>query len=233
MMKKAELILKKAALFERLALNGDKRDFLKAIAQTTANDFNDNFQQLIRATKQALAMVPRELQSSQEAMYASVLLQGEPDMDKVKTAIDSLTKIVPWMKSNPTGNSLVQRYNTVRASWTLPEGTPTATDQLVGAPASKANSAQSIDSLFNFYYAKLQEAKKSSDSATAQSYVSKMEKVVNKLDDMSAKIVTTNPKESTRLSTLADKGRFLAQAVRNQFGTQKVPAGIEEYMKTQ
>jgi len=236
MMKKIDMILKKAALFERLSLYDERKDFLKSAQSTqsvfmvdeygntgpvTALDFLYKFKELVQYAQSILSLVPQDQKNSQEAMRASSILKDPNiDIEKLKEAIDNLSRIVPSYK-----NSLMKKYNLLKlmSNSTLPKSTQQTTEQAAGAPAPAPKPAQSIDALFNFYYAKLQEAQKSSDSKTAQSFVPKMERVITRLDDMSAKLVISNPRENTRLSQLADKGRYLVQQVRNQFNMTQNP----------
>jgi hypothetical protein len=238
MMKKIDMILKKAALFERLSLYDERKDFLKSAQSTqhllmvdeygnsgpvTALDFLDKFKELVQYAQSILSLVPQDQKNSQEATRASSILK-DPNIDiyKLKEAIDKLSIIAPLYS-----NSLIKKFNILKLMQdSLSLGsTHQTTEQAAQTPASAPKPAQSIDALFNFYYAKLQEAQKSSDSKTAQSFVPKMERVITRLDDMSAKLVISNPRENTRLSQLADKGRYLVQQVRNQFNmTQNPPA---------
>ena len=116
MTKKAELILKKAILFEKLALKGNNRDFLKTLAQTVdPKDWNNEFQELVAYTRSSAEQIPPNLMGSNEANTVRQLIQKEnPTIEDVGRAISYMKRLVPWMKGP---NNLEATYAEVKADW--------------------------------------------------------------------------------------------------------------------
>jgi hypothetical protein len=193
-MKTADVILKKAALFEKLSLYGNRRDFLKAIATNDPVEWKEKyFLPFIEMAKSALAQVPADKKNTDAYSRASTILSIDPDqsnMDDLKVAIDALVELVPWAAKDPN-NSLLTAYQRVRSEWQAPRvpGDDPILPSQVGdytkvAPPAAAG-PQSLESLFNFYNSKLQDATQKSNLADMFKFIPKVEQIVAKLPEFS------------------------------------------------
>ena len=180
------------------------------------------FNSLLMAARGTLAQIPADLKGSQDAIMATTTLQNATTMDDIGNAIQSLNKVVPWMQKDPTGNRLVQIYNRVKASWKLPENAnetaakqvPINPEEYVEHPDTYSYTTQSktqpIESLFNFYFAKLQAANSKSKLKEMISFIPKLEKVLAKMVETSAGKPGSN--------MLIEKGQALVNNARNKVG---------------
>ena len=165
-MKTADVILKKAALFEKLSLYGNRKDFLKAIAIADPVEWKEKyFLPFIDMAKSALTQVPADKKNTEAYRRASTILSVDPsqsNMDDLKIAVDALVELVPWAAKDPN-NSLLTAYQRVKSEWQAPKvpgDEPILPSQMsdytkVAPPAEAA--PQNIESLFNFYNSKLQD----------------------------------------------------------------------------
>jgi len=193
-MKNADVILKKAALFEKLSLYGNRRDFLKAIATNDPIEWKEKFFiPFINMAKSALAQVPADKKNTDAYSRASTILSIDPDqsnMDDLKVAIDALVELVPWAAKDPN-NSLLTAYQRVKSEWQVPRipgDEPILPSQMgtytkVAPPATSGH--QSLESVFNFYNTKLQEATRQSNLAEMFKFIPKVEQIVAKLPEFS------------------------------------------------
>jgi hypothetical protein len=152
-MKKADLILKKAALFERLASYGKRSDFLKALAQESTHEiYNKNFDILKSDIDRIRGAIAKSPDKSKFTNYTPIT-----NIDVMSVVIDDL---IDFSRESNLAKSYIAslqgKYNELKNSWKLPETKeqkqqPILPSQMVNAPISKQPNAAGDTRLAKWY----------------------------------------------------------------------------------
>lgn len=213
-MKKAEVILKKAALFERLALYGNRKEFLKALAQDPTQ-WSAQFKQLLNYAKETIRQMDPALKSSNpnDAKMATLLIENANNIDDIGKAIPYMKKVIPWMQGP---NNFEKVYAQVKGNWTLPE-VPEVKETPVTMPAGHATKPipttkpqrESIRQTFDA----LKNATETNNLQQAFTYIPKVETLLQQMTDA----VTQNPENQT-IRQLIQEGQDILIRARQRLG---------------
>lgn len=234
-MTKANTLLKKASLYEKLALYGRRQDFLKVIAQ-------DNIlpQEAISATKSAIDIINRVINGSAPLdLYTKMpyALSETSDLDTVQgtynnvfTILKQLYKTSPDEAKRVAANKLLSdlsnasNFITKARQWGSQQQSilndSTKQDEFLKQfiaqnldkePFTETAPSAATDpvSVFNFFYAKLQQAYTSDNLKEMMSFFPKLQGTINKLD---------NPYSPDYDQALVQKGNQLVLKVKQKLG---------------
>ncbi len=224
MVKKADIILKKAALFERLSLYGKKRNFLNAVAQLDPRDIKPTIgraAQKFDEIKQLLGdLLPADAHALPSADYANTKYMagilpmfaynryknGQLDKAKylkVRTLINELGNIVKE----------VEQYRTSVTN--LPETSPETAQMPAGASVTKPSvpttrrSEETIRQTFDA----LKNATETDNLKQAFAYIPKVEALLQQMTDAAARAPGNQ-----KIRQLIQEGRAILMQARQRLG---------------
>ena len=211
-MKKAEVILKKAALFERLALYGNKKEFLKALAQHPA-EWRQDFDKLLAYAKRAIRQITPDLESKHpnDAHMAVLLIQNANDIEVIERAIPHMKKVIPWMQGP---NDFEKAYAQVKRDWTLPEVQETpAVMPAVQAPKPIVPATKRRGESIRQTFDALKNATETNNLRQMFKYIPKVEAL---LERMTAALASSQGNQTVR--QLIQEGRDILMKARQRLG---------------
>lgn len=184
-MAKTDLILKKAELFERFAVYGNRKNFLKAIAQTS--EYYEEFANMEKAFRQNSVIAKNIINKVYPDLSAA-------DFETPEQALNMIEKTVAMHGdkfSNEDMSALVSARNNISNFMAQKSRYQQTFSQQFGdvkeAPVSKPEElpvakkpSQSVTALINFYAAQVQAGMAKSDAKLLDMYVSKLENAVEK-----------------------------------------------------
>jgi len=207
MTKTAKLILKKAELFEKLALSGNRRDFLKALSQVqNPADFKEKYTELLQYANNAIRQIPANLRSTDDAKAAIIAIQNAQTIDDIGKAIPYMKKVVPWMRGP---NDFETAYAKVRNDWQLPTvNQPAASTTKTNTVTTRTRGEsirQTLDALKN--------ATENNNLQQMRIYIPKVEALLQRMTNAAA----SSPGNQA-VRQLIQEGRTILLSARSKMG---------------
>lgn len=223
-MTKANTLLKKAALYEKLALYGRRQDFLAALAispqevteatQSAINKLNDASVKLTAINKINHDALPNSATIDQiERQYNMLVAEANkaraqgttavyPIMNQLFSAKSDINKSKQWAESQ---KSLFKETDKPILPEEIGQYTTTFTTEKPATPATDPAS------VFNFVYAKLQQAYTTNNLKDMMDFLPKLQGAVKKLGG-------DNPYADDTTQALVQKGTQLISMVQKKLG---------------
>jgi hypothetical protein len=238
-MNKIDSLVKKAIMFEKLALYGSRKSFLEALAQdtilpqesvestqTSIQLLNDAANKLMQLNVGRYAQLPAESTIDKIEEFLNMLMgetnkavaagkkEAYPIRSQLMSAKTSIDKAKQWKSQQQSAMSTPRQKSPFEiAQETVGTIKPEDYGYFVDQDKKpEVKPATDLNSLFNFYYAKLNESKSKPDFKGMLSYSTKLQNIIDQLKQK----VGDNPYAPE--AGMIDKGTALLTAVKQQTG---------------